>query len=85
MWLFNGTLILSMTTKYTVDEGSLIVHTVTGDDEGLYICVAINVHGINAAFTFLQPLCKYQLMYKILLQHTVKYIVGFLCIKIHST
>ena len=60
MWLFNG-MNLSTTTKYTVNENSLIVHSITGDDEGIYICVATNTHGSDTASTFLQPLCEYQL------------------------
>ena len=57
MWLFNG-MNLSTTTEYTVNESSLIVHSIMGDDEGIYICVATNVHGSDTASTFLQPLCE---------------------------
>ena len=65
VWIFNG-VTLSSGEKYSIMEtdipmgvsSTLVVQSVTPEDEGFYNCSAVNDHGMSPARAFLQPLCE---------------------------
>ena len=64
VWMFGDTT-LSSGDKYSIEtdilmgvSSTLVVQSVTPEDEGFYTCNAMNDHGMSSARAFCQPLCE---------------------------